>query len=124
MDRKANEKQLDIDLGLTLDCHNEVLVRRFITNDWSATLLMDVLDTVCVKIKNFYGSQQHPDNILDEADRFFNNLVEKCPDCWDESQRSSFRLEFILQRYNELYQMIDILQCEITKLRDEKCIDD
>lgn len=122
MDKETNEKQFDIDLGLTLNRNNEVLIRRFMTNGWPATLLVDIFATISAKIKKFYGSVQYPDNLVAEADGAFNKLIEKAPDVWDESQRNLFRLRFLHQRYTELYQTVNALKCEISKLRNEKCI--
>lgn len=124
MNKKAKEIQLDIDLGLTLDGSHNVLIRRFLTNDWPADLLMDVLAAISVRIKSFYGSVQHPNCVLEEADFQFNELIAQDPEFWDESDRTAFKLNYVHHRYDDLYQKVDGYQCEISRLRDIKGIDD
>lgn len=124
MSKKANGKQLDLDLGITLDSYHNVLIRRFITNEWPADLLMDIFTAISVQIKSFYGSVQHPNCVLEEADIEFNELIASDPDFWDESLRITFKLGYLRHRYDDLYQIVDKLQCEVTRLRDLKGIDD
>lgn len=113
-----NKNQLDIDLSLIYEC-GEVKILKFITNDWPATLLMDVLAAVSTEISNYHSGTKHADSILEEADQVYNEIKERFPS-WDESQRPLFKLGFLSRYYDDLLLKIDRLQEDYTILRDEK----
>lgn len=122
MSKKDQDNQLNIDLSLFREL-GDIKIRRFVTNDWPAPLLMNVLAAVCSEINNYYDDTKHASSVLDEANQAYDEINKSFPS-WDESQRLLFKLGFLSRRYDDRLLEIGKLQEHITQLRDEKGIDD